>query len=89
VGDAALFLNVPKSVTEQALVNLCTVVHRVSISFTPLTVYIALVGAVLPSIHEVIEVCIKHSPGDIQGCQGIVEDVWLEAAEGIGVDQCA
>jgi hypothetical protein len=56
-------------------------------SFAPLTALIVLFGAMLPPIHKVVEAGIKHGPGDIRGRRGIVEDAWLEAAEGVGASE--
>jgi hypothetical protein len=51
-------------------------------------VHIVFIGAMLPPVHKVVEPCIEHGSGDVQGHQGIVKDVWLEAAESIGMGQC-
>jgi hypothetical protein len=55
------------------------------IPFAPLAVFIVLFRAMLPPIREVIEAGIEHSPWDVQGCWGIVEDVWLKTVEGVGM----
>jgi hypothetical protein len=87
VEDVALFFDMPSPIAEQALVDLGTVVCGVSVLAAPQAVDIAFIGAVLPPIHEVIKTGVKH--GDVQGCRGIMEDVWLEVAEGIGMGQGA
>jgi hypothetical protein len=84
VGDSTILLLMPVPVTQQALVDSGAVARRVSAPFAPLASFIILFGAVLPPVSEVIEAGIKHGPRDIRGCRGIMEDVWLEAAEGVG-----
>jgi hypothetical protein len=74
----------PVSVTQQALVNLGAVAHGVSAPFAPLAAFVVLFGAMFPPVSEVIEAGIEHGSRDIRGRRGIVKDVWLEAAEGIG-----
>jgi hypothetical protein len=87
VWDVALFFHVPSPVTEQALIDVHAVVCDMPILAAPETVHIILVRAMLPPIREVVEPCIEHGLGDVQGHQGIVKDAWLEAAEGIGTGQ--
>jgi hypothetical protein len=55
----------PSSVTEQALIDVCTVVHGVSILIALEVVRIVLIGAMLPSIRKVIKPGIEHGSGDI------------------------
>jgi hypothetical protein len=52
--------------------------------FAPLASFVVLFGSVLPPVSEVVEAGVKHGSRNIRGRQGIVEDVWLEAAEGVG-----
>jgi hypothetical protein len=85
VGDLAILLLVPVPVTQQALVDSGTVACGVSTPFAPLASFVVLFGAVLPPISEVVEAGVEHGPRDIRGRRGIVEDAWLEAAEGIGL----
>jgi hypothetical protein len=59
----------------------------VPVPFAPLAALVILFGAVLPSVHKVIEAGIKHGLWDIRGHRGIMEDVWLEAAEGVGTSK--
>jgi hypothetical protein len=56
-------------------------------SFAPLTLLIVLFGAMLPSVHKIVEASIKHGSWDIRGCRGIMEDAWLEVVEGIGTSK--
>jgi hypothetical protein len=65
VRNAALFLHVPGSITEQALVDVHTVIHNMLISFAPMAVLVVLVWAVFPSIHEVVEPSIKHGSRNV------------------------
>jgi hypothetical protein len=85
--DVALFLDMPCSVIEQALVDMRAVVSGVSIFATPEAVHVVFIGAMLPPICEVVEPCIEHGSGNVQGCWGIVENVWLKAVKGVGVGQ--
>jgi hypothetical protein len=87
VWDAALFFHMPSSVAEQALIDVHAVMHDMPSLSTPEAMLVILVGAVLPPIHEVVEPCIEHSPGNVQGCWGIVKDVWLESVEGVSMSQ--
>jgi hypothetical protein len=57
----------------------------VPVPLTPLAVLVILLRAVLPSVCEVVEAGVEHGLWNVQGCQGIVEDAWLKAAEGIGM----
>jgi hypothetical protein len=59
----------------------------VPVPFAPLASFVVLIGAMLPPVCEVVEASVEHGPWDIRGHQGIVEDAWLEAAEGIGMGQ--
>jgi hypothetical protein len=56
-------------------------------SFTPLTSFVILFGAVLPPIRKVVEAGIEHGSWDIRGRWGIMEDAWLEAVEGVGASK--
>jgi hypothetical protein len=87
VQDATLFFEMPCLVTEQALVDVCTVVDEVARFPTPVAVCVVFIGAMLPPIHEVIEPCIEYSLGDIYHCWDIVEDMWLKVVESIGSGQ--
>jgi hypothetical protein len=84
MGDSTVLLLMPVPVTQQALVDSGAVARRVSAPFAPLASFIVLFGAVLPPVSEVVEAGVEHSPRDIRGRWGIVQDVWLEAAEGVG-----
>jgi hypothetical protein len=84
VGDSAVLLLVSVSVTQQALVDSGAIACGVSTPFAPLASLVILFGAVLPSVSEVVEASVEHSARDIRGHWGIVEDAWLEAAEGVG-----
>jgi hypothetical protein len=74
-------------VTEQALVDSGAVARRMPVSLAPLASFIVLLGAMLPSVRKVVEAGVEHGPRDIQGRQGIVEDAWLKAAEGVGTGE--
>jgi hypothetical protein len=87
VGDVALWFPMSNSITEEALVDAGAVACGVPIPFAPLASFIILIGAMLPPIHKIVKAGIKHGPWDVQGCQGIMEDAWLEAVEGIGAGQ--
>jgi hypothetical protein len=87
-GDVTLLFDVPGPIAEQALVDMYAVVHEVSAPATPEAMCIIFIGAVLLPIHEVIEPCIKHGLGNVQGHRGIMKDAWLKAAEGISAGQC-
>jgi hypothetical protein len=84
VGDSAILLLVSVSVTQQALVDSGAIACGVSTPFAPLASLVVLFRAVLPSVSEVIEAGVEHGSRDIRGHWGIVEDAWLEAAEGVG-----
>jgi hypothetical protein len=84
MGDSAVLLLVPVPVTQQALVDSRAVACGVPTPFAPLASLVILFGAVLPSVGEVVEAGVKHGSGDVRGCRGIVQDAWLEAAEGVG-----
>jgi hypothetical protein len=84
VEDLTVLLLMPIPVTQQALVNPGAVARRVPVPFAPLAAFIVLLGAMLPPVSEVVEAGVEHGSRDIRGCQGIVEDAWLEAAEGVG-----
>jgi hypothetical protein len=75
------------SIAEQALMDACAIACRVPVLFAPLASSVVLVGAMLPPIHKVVKASIKHGPWDVRGHWGIMENTWLEAAEGIGVGQ--
>jgi hypothetical protein len=61
--------------------------HGVPTSLTPLASLVVLFGAVLPPIGKIVKASIEHGSWDIQGCWGIMEDAWLEAAEGVGTSE--
>jgi hypothetical protein len=63
----ALFFHMPGSITEQALIDACTVVQDMPIPLAPEASFIVLVRAMFLPIHEVIEFCVKHCPRDVQG----------------------
>jgi hypothetical protein len=65
VWNVALFFHVPGPGTEQALIDVRTVVHGMPILSTPEAVLIVLVRAVLLPIREVVEPCVEHSLGDV------------------------
>jgi hypothetical protein len=77
----------PIPVAKQALVDARAVTCGVPVSFAPLAALMVLLGAMLPPVRKVIKAGIEHGPWDIRGRQGIVEDAWLETAEGIGVSK--
>jgi hypothetical protein len=77
IRDVTLLFDMPGSVAEQALIDLCTVMHGVPTPATPQAVYVASIRAGLLAICEVIEAGIEHGPRNIRGCRGIVEDAWL------------
>jgi hypothetical protein len=56
----------------------------VPVPLTPLASFVVLFRAVLLPVGEVVEAGIEHGSRDIRGRRGIVEDAWLEAAEGVG-----
>jgi hypothetical protein len=87
VGDVTLLLKVPCVITEQALVDMRTLVYEVAGLPAPLAVCIIFIGAMFPSICEVIEPSIEYSLGDVCHCWGIVEDPWLKVVEGVGSSQ--
>jgi hypothetical protein len=87
MGDAALLLSMPNSVAEQALINACAVLCQVPIPFAPLAPFMVLFGAMLPPVRKIVEAGVEYGSWDIQGHRGIMEDAWLEAAEGIGMCQ--
>jgi hypothetical protein len=87
VRDVALLLSMPNSITEQALIDMRAVVCRVPIPLTLLALFMILFGAMLLPICKVVEAGIEHGLWDVRGHQGIVEDVWLKAAKGIGMGQ--
>jgi hypothetical protein len=89
VWNVALLLHMPSSVTEQALIDVCTVVHGVSILIALEVVHIVLIGAVLLPICKVIKPGVEHGSENIRGYWGIVKDVWLKMVEGIGMGQGA
>jgi hypothetical protein len=84
VGGPAVLLLVPVSVAQQTLIDSRAIPRGVSTPFTPLAPLVILFWAVFPPIGEVIEASVEHSAGNVRGRRGIVKDVWLEAAEGIG-----
>jgi hypothetical protein len=49
-----------------------------------LAAFIILFRAIFPPVGEVVEAGIEHSLRDVRGRRGIMEDAWLEAAEGVG-----
>jgi hypothetical protein len=87
VWDVAELLLVSIPIAEQALVNPWTVMHGVPTPFAPLAALVVLFGAMFPPVHKVVEASIEHSARDIWGRQGIVEDAWLEAAEGVSASE--
>jgi hypothetical protein len=87
VRDVALLLPVSDSIAEQILIDACAIACQVSVPLAPLTPLMVLFGAMFPPVCKVVEAGVKHGPWDIWGYQGIVEDVWLKAAKGIGVGQ--
>jgi hypothetical protein len=87
--DVALFFEVSCPVAEQALVDVHTLVCEVAMSLAPEAVRVIFVGPVLPPVCEVVEPHVEYGLGNICSCWGIVEDTWLEAAEGIGSGQGA
>jgi hypothetical protein len=74
-------------IAEQTLIDACTVTCGVPVPFAPLAMFVVLLGAMLPPICKVVEAGIKHGLWDIRGRRGIMEDAWLEAAEGIGMSK--
>jgi hypothetical protein len=89
VGDVALQFPMSGSIAEQTLIDVRAVVCRIPVPFAPLALFMILFRAMFPPVCEVVKAGIKHGPWDIQGRQGIVEDAWLKAAEGVGVSQGA
>jgi hypothetical protein len=63
--DATLFLNMPCSIAEQALVDVHAIMCGVTIPAAPEAVCAIFIGAVFPPVHEVVKSCIKHGSGDI------------------------
>jgi hypothetical protein len=84
VRDSTELFLMPIPITEQALVDSGAVTRGMPMSFAPLASFVILLRAMLPSIRKVVEAGVEHGPRDIRGCRGIVEDAWLEAAEGVG-----
>jgi hypothetical protein len=87
VGDSAELFLMSVPVAEQALVDSGAVTHGMPASLAPLASLVVLLGAMLPPIHKVVEAGVEHGPRDVRGHRGIVEDAWLEAAEGIGTGE--
>jgi hypothetical protein len=87
MGDSTVLLLMPVPVTQQALVDSGAIAHRVPTPFAPLASFVILFRAMLPPVSEVVEAGVEHGLRDIQGRRGIVEDVWLEAAEGVGLGE--
>jgi hypothetical protein len=87
VRDSAELFLVSIPIAEQALIDPGAVMRGVPVSFAPLASLVVLLRAVLPPIRKVVEASVEHGSGDIRGHRGIMEDVWLEAAEGIGAGE--
>jgi hypothetical protein len=84
MGDSTVLLLMPVPVAQEALIDSGAVARGVPVPFAPLASFVVLFRAVLPPVSEVVEAGVKHGPRDIRGRWGIVEDAWLEAAEGVG-----
>jgi hypothetical protein len=84
MGDSTVLLLMSVPVTQQALVDSGAVVHRVPMPFAPLALFVVLFGAVLPPVSEIVKAGVEHGLRDIRGRWGIMEDAWLEVAEGVG-----
>jgi hypothetical protein len=89
VGNVALQFPMSGSIAEQTLIDAHAVACRIPVPFAPLALFIILFRAMFSPVCEVVEAGIKHGPWDIQGCRGIVENAWLEVAEGVGASQGA
>jgi hypothetical protein len=63
------------------------IAREVSVPFALLTRFMVLLGAMFLPICEVVEASIEYGLWDIQGRRGIMEDAWLEAAEGVDMDE--
>jgi hypothetical protein len=85
MGNSAVLLLVSVPVAQQTLVDSRAVACGVSTPFAPLASLVILFGAVFPPVGEVVEAGVEHGSRDIRGRWGIVEDAWLEAAEGVGL----
>jgi hypothetical protein len=81
-----LFL-MPIPITEEALVDPGTITHGVPASLAPLASFVVLLGPVLPPIREVVKSGVEHGSWDVGSRQGIMEDAWLETAEGVGASK--
>jgi hypothetical protein len=87
VGNVALLFKMPCSITEQALIDVHTLVREMARLPTSEAVHVVFIRAVLPPICEVIKPCVKYCLRDICHCWGVMEDARLEAMEGIGSSQ--
>ncbi len=56
---------------------------------TPFAMRMFIIGAVLPSIGEVRNSCVKYCRRNVRREGGIVENVWLKSSVHIGMGQCA
>jgi putative effector of murein hydrolase len=67
MGGAALLFKVPCLITEQALIDVCTLVHEMAGLPTLVAVCIVLIGTVLPPVCEVVESCVGVSTNRSDG----------------------
>jgi hypothetical protein len=65
VGDVTKLLLMSSSIAEQALVDVRTVAHGVSVPFAPLAPFIVLLKAMLLPVCKVVETGVEHGPRDI------------------------
>src|SRR5258708_15392728 len=89
VREATVGLDVSRTIAQHTLVDLGTAFSGVFHLCTPSTGSFIICWAVFPPIGEVVDACIKHSARDVRREGGILEDVWLKAAEHIGMSQHA
>ena len=89
VGISTVGFDVSRTIAKDTLVNLGASLHGVSCTHTPLTIHVLVIWAVLPTIGEVGNSHIEYGRGDVRREGGIMEDVWLKAAEHIGMSQHA
>jgi hypothetical protein len=87
VENVALLFKMPHSITEQALINVRTLVCEMAGLPAPEAVHVVFIRAMLPPICEVVEPHVKYCLRNICHCWGVMEDAWLKAMEGIGSSQ--
>ncbi len=84
---AAVGLDVPRTVAEDALVDLRASFRGMPCMRTPLTIRVLVIWAVLPSVGEVGDPCVEYGRGNIGGERGIMENAWLKSSVCISMGQ--